>query len=334
MDAILREQVAELLSGKRNEISVMPDETDEVFHLLHERGVQTYSYADAGEVIIELQNPRRKQTMANQEGQRVVTGRVRLSYVHLFTPQARNGKAPKYSATLLIPKSDIATRQRIDVAIQAAIQDGVASKWNGVRPPVINIPIHDGDGVKPSDGMPFGPECKGHWVMTASSQADRRPEVVDLQLNPIIDQTQVYSGIFGHVSIRFYAYFTEGKKGIGCGLGNVQKVADGEALAGGKSAADDFASLAGTAPAQYPGQPAYGAPVQPGYAAPQQPPQYGQQQGYAQPAPQQPAYPQQPGYAPQQPQFPQQPQYPQQPQQPVQYDPITGQPLNGGIMGL
>ncbi|WDL96905.1 DUF2815 family protein [Alicyclobacillus sp. ALC3] len=279
--------------------------------------------------------------MPNADPKRVVTGRARLSFVHLFTPFTRQGQEPKYSVTLLIPKSDVATKQRIDAAIQAAIQEGVEKRWNGVRPPQIAFPIYDGDGVKPSDGLPFGPECKGHWVMTASCKADRKPEIVDASLNPIIDQTQVYSGMYAHVSIRFFAYTASGKKGIGCGLGNVQKVADGEPLGGGsRSAEEDFASLAGTAPAPYPNQGGYGAPQ-----APQQP-AYGQPQpGYGVPqAPQQPAYGQpQPGYGV--PQAPQQPAYgqsqygappaqPGYPQQAPQIDPITGQPLTGGIYGI
>lgn len=250
--------------------------------------------------------------MTNQDPKRVVTGRVRLSYVHLFTPYAKQpGQEPKYSVTLLIPKTDIVTRQRIDAAIEAAIQEGVSRSWNGVRPPQIHLPIHDGDGVRPSDGMPFGEECREHWVMTASSKD--KPEIVDLNLNPIINQTEIYSGIYAHVSVRFFAYNSNGKKGIGCGLGNVQKVADGEPLGGRRSAADDFASLAQTAPPA-PGIPAQPPTVQPGYPGYQ--PTYS---GYAGP----PAYPQ-PVY----------PAQPAAPQQPVQIDPITGRPLSGGIMGL
>lgn len=268
--------------------------------------------------------------MANQDLQRVVTGKVRLSFVHLFTPYAKDAKRePKYSVTILIPKHDVATKQRIDAAIGVAVQDGVSRVWNGVRPPVINFPIHDGDGVKPSDGMPFGPECKGHWVMTASSKPDRKPEIIDINQNPILNQFEIYSGVYGRVSLRFFAYLSDGKKGIGCGLGNVQKLEDGEPLSGGRSAAEDFASLEGTAP--YPPQP------QPGYAQPgygQQPQGYPQQQpGYGSPTPgygqPQPGYPQQPGLVPG---TPGQPVYPQQQQ--VARDPITGQPLVGSILGL
>jgi hypothetical protein len=245
--------------------------------------------------------------------QHVVTGKVRLSYVHLFTPYANpNGGDPKYSTTLLIPKSDVATKQRIDAAIQAAIQAGTETKWNGVRPPQVAVPVHDGDGARPSDGMPFGEECKGCWVVTASTK--QPPQVVDLSVQPILDQTEIYSGIYARVSIRFFPYANSGKKGVGCGLGNVQKLEDGEPLGGRTTAVDDFGDGAGFAAA-----PVTGYPQQPV----QQPQTYPQPQ-YQTPAP--PAY--------QQPQYQQAPVQPIYPQQPVQIDPITGKPVTGGVMGL
>ena len=133
---------------------------------------------------------------------RVTTNRVRLSFVHLNKPRpaSQPGQPDKFSVTLLIPKSDIVTKQRIDAAINAAIQDGIASRWNGVRPPQIALPIYDGDGVRPS-GEAFGDECKGHWVMTASSEP--RPEIVDISMNPITSATEIYSGMYGRVSVRF-----------------------------------------------------------------------------------------------------------------------------------
>lgn len=262
--------------------------------------------------------------------QQVVTGKARLSYCHLFTPYVSpNSKTneAKYSVTILIPKSDLATKQRMDAAIQAAIQAGVESRWNGIRPPQVPIPVYDGDGVRPSDGMPFGDECKGHWVLTASSK--QAPQVVDANLNPIINQTEVYSGIYGRVSIRFFAYLNSGKRGIGCGLGNVQKLEDGEPLGGRTSAADDFGGGGGgqgynpsAAPAYPQQQPSY---QQPGYSQPYPPPA---QPNYAQPY-QQPG----PGYGqPQQPAY--SPQPAPQPQQPPQIDPITGKPISGGVMGI
>lgn len=174
---------------------------------------------------------------------RVVTGKVRLSYVHLFKPySAVEGGEEKYSVTVLIPKEDAETKKRIDNALEAAAKEATQKIWNGIRPPKIAIPIYDGDGVRPSDDMPFGEECKGHWVITVSSKADQAPEVIDRFRNPIIDPFEVKSGDYGRVSIRFFAYMFGGKKGIGAGLGNVQKLADGEPLGGSRiKAADDFA---------------------------------------------------------------------------------------------
>lgn len=200
----------------------------------------------------------------------VTTNETRISYEHLLQAYANQlGAEPKFSVTLLIPKSDIATKQRIDAAIQAAAQEGMASRWGGVRPPQLPTPVWDGDGVR-QNGEAFGPECKGHWVMTASSK--QRPEIVDLSLNPILDATEVYSGMYAKVSINFFAYFSNGKKGIGCGLGPVQKTRDGEPLGGRVSAAEAFG---GATPA-----PQYSAAYQPPMAPPPQyaPPQYAQQQ--------------------------------------------------------
>jgi hypothetical protein len=267
--------------------------------------------------------------MTNQRPTQLITGEVRISYEHLLKPSVNSNRPndePKYSATLLIPKSDMATKQKIDAAIQAAIQDGIQNRWGGVKPAQVPIPIHDGDGVRES-GEPYGPECKGCWVMTASSK--QRQDIVDANLNPIMDSTEIYSGIYALVVINFFAYNSAGKKGIGCGLGPVKKTRDGEPLGGRVTAADAFGGQT-----YNPGvQPPAGGYSQPPYQAypQQQQPQYAPpQQPYAPPAPQQPqAAPpwQAPAYPGQQ--------QPQQPAGPI--DPITGQPLgnvSGGVMGL
>ena len=175
----------------------------------------------------------------------VTTGEARLSYVHLFKPHAQQpGAEEKFSCTVLVPKSDTATKARIDAAIEAAKQKGINGKWNGVCPPIVPHPVYDGDGVRPSDGMPFGPECKGHWVFTASAKADYPPEVVDQNGNPMINQSEMYSGVYALVNVEFYHYMFGGKKGIGCGLGPVKKVRDGEALGGSApTAAQAFGAL-------------------------------------------------------------------------------------------
>lgn len=199
---------------------------------------------------------------------RVTTGEARLSYVHLFKPYAAMpGHEEKYSVTVLVPKTDTATIGRINAAIEAAKQKGVTDKWNGQCPPMLATPVYDGDGVRPSDGMPFGPECKGCIVFTASAKVDYKPEVVDANCNPIINQSEVYSGMYGRVCVNFFPYAFGSKKGIGCGLGPVQKTRDGEALAGGAiSAAQAFGQPQGQTVAFSQATPNYGAamPATPG----------------------------------------------------------------------
>ena len=173
----------------------------------------------------------------------VTTGKVRFSFVHVLEAYAREqGQDPKYGLTVLVPKTDTETKKAIDAAIEAATVLGTSIKWQGKRPQKVNIPIHDGDGVKPSDGMPFGDECKGHWVFTASSNVAYPPEVVDANLQAIISPAEVYSGCYGRVHINFFPYAYGGKKGIGCALNAVQKLEDGEPLAGRVKASEVFDS--------------------------------------------------------------------------------------------
>ena len=206
--------------------------------------------------------------MANVNPAHIVLTNVRLSYVHLDQPYSQQGGEPKYSATILIPKAPADNRMKIDAAIQAATVKA-REKHGKAFPAQPKISVHDGDGVRPSDGQPFGPECKGCWVVTASNRA--KPGIVDGNLQPIIDPTQIYSGMIANVGVTFFGYNTPQNKGIGVALDNVQKVADAEPLGGGRvSAEDDFGTLAQPA-ASYPGQPAqtYPAPAQPPFGASQ-----------------------------------------------------------------
>jgi hypothetical protein len=173
---------------------------------------------------------------------------VRLSYVHLLKAYANNPQQPaKYSTTIIIPKTDKKNMDIINAAINAAIEQGRNTKWNGVVPPTVPTPVHDGDGTK-QDGTEYGPECKGCMVMNASNDAEHPVEVVDRRAQPIMDATQIYSGIIANVCVRFYPYSYQGKKGIGCGLGPVQKVADGEPLGSvAPKAKDVFSVLPGGA---------------------------------------------------------------------------------------
>lgn len=181
--------------------------------------------------------------MANKS--KFVSGEVRFSYLNIFEPKASSyGGDAKYSVTILMPKSDTASKQRLDAVIAQVRQEAVSEKWGGVNPPLVQIAIHDGDGVKPNSGEPYGDECKGHWVLTASSKTP--PDAVDQNLNPFVTKTELYSGCYGRVGINPFAYNSNGRKGIGFGLNTIQKLRDGEPLGGGNySAASDFAAPTG-----------------------------------------------------------------------------------------
>lgn len=211
--------------------------------------------------------------MANTNPAHIVLTNVRLSYVHLDKPYAQQpGQEPKYSSTILVPKNPASNRALMDAAIASATQRAI-EKYGKAFPVTPKVSVHDGDGTRPADGQPFGDECKGCWVFTASNK--QPVTVVDGNLQPILDATQIYSGMYANVGVTFFGYNAPQNKGIGVALDNVQKTADGESLGGSRaSVEDDFTTLAGQPAA--PQQPTYPAYAQP--AIPQMP------QGY-------PAYP-------------------------------------------
>lgn len=169
---------------------------------------------------------------------KVVTGKVRLSYCQLFEPKAIEGSAPKYSVTLLIPKTDTHTLGKIRAAITEAADKFRQKNGANSLPANPVDPLHDGDGVKPTTGEPYGPECKGMMVLSVSCSENQKPIVIDAFQNPITDPAEVYSGCYGRASINFYGYSNR-RKGVGAGLLAVMKLCDGEPF-GTVGSADDF----------------------------------------------------------------------------------------------
>ena len=167
---------------------------------------------------------------------KVVTSVVRLSYANVWEPKSINGGAEKYSVSLIIPKSDTKTLTAIQKAIDVAIEEG-RGKFGGKIPnkSALKLPLRDGDIDRPDDEA----YANCYFVNANSSTA---PEIVDKARDPILNRSEVYSGVYARVSINFYAFNSNGNRGIACGLGNIQKVRDGEPLGGKTSAADDFAS--------------------------------------------------------------------------------------------
>ena len=170
---------------------------------------------------------------------KVITGvNTRWSYVNAWEPKSINGGAPKYSVSLIIPKSDTKTLEKIRAAIQAAYEEGQSKlKGNGRSVPALSAlktPMRDGDAERPDDEA----YANSYFVNANSGTA---PGIVDADRNPILERSEVYSGVYGRASINFYAFNSNGNKGIACGLNNLQKIRDGEPLGGKSRAEDDFA---------------------------------------------------------------------------------------------
>ena len=156
----------------------------------------------------------------------------RFSYLHCWEPDSVNGGDPKYSVSAIIDKKDTKTINAIKAAIEQAKKDSV-SKWGGKVPANLKLPLRDGDIDRPDDEA-----YAGCYFFNANSR--QAPQVVDAKVKPILDQNEVYSGCYGKISVTFYGYNSNGNRGIAAGLGNIQKLKDGESLGGRSNAADDF----------------------------------------------------------------------------------------------
>lgn len=167
---------------------------------------------------------------------KVKTGKVRFSYAHVFEPTSMNedGSNAKFSVSLIIPKSDKQTIAKIEKAIETALENG-KEKMGGKIPKIWKNPLRDGDAEREDD-----PNYANSFFINANS--NRKPGIVDANLDPIMDKDEFYSGCFGRATISFYPFNFNGTKGIAAGLGNLQKLEDGDRLGGAiSSAEEDFA---------------------------------------------------------------------------------------------
>jgi len=175
---------------------------------------------------------------ANTNPMKVITGPdTRWSYANVWEAKSINGGTPKFSVSLIIPKSDTRTVAKIKSAIEAAYHEGEARlKGNGKSVPplsTIKTPLRDGDAERPDD-----PAYANSYFINANSAT--APGIVDADRQPIFTRSEVYSGVYGRASINFYAFNSNGNRGIACGLNNLQKIRDGEPLGGKSRAEDDF----------------------------------------------------------------------------------------------
>lgn len=170
--------------------------------------------------------------MSNAQNKTKVIVPCRFSYLHCWEPDSINGSEPKYSVSAIIPKSDTKTVEAIKAAVEQAKKDSV-SKWGGKIPANLKLPLRDGDIDRPDDEA-----YAGCYFFNANSR--QAPEIVDAQVQPILNQAEVYSGCYGRISVTFYGYNSNGNRGIAAGLGNIQKLRDGDPLGGRTRAEDDF----------------------------------------------------------------------------------------------
>jgi hypothetical protein len=180
----------------------------------------------------------------DNQATKVITGKVRLSYAHIWQPQSIDGGEEKYSCSILIPKSDKETLRKIKAAVDAAIEQGKNSKWGGKIPPNLKKPLRDGDEERPDDEA-----YAGHYFLNATSKT--KPGIAKpigkgpdgkVKFQEITDTTEVYSGCYAKVSLNFYPFDARGNRGVAVGLNNIVKVQDGEPLAGRASVQEEFAN--------------------------------------------------------------------------------------------
>lgn len=160
----------------------------------------------------------------------VRTGKGRLSYVHLDKPFAQNpNDTPKYSLAFIFDKDDKQAKKIIDAAIEAAEQKGVEKFGKAFKN--IHNPINDGDS---KDDEAYA----GQYYINAKNT--RRPGLFGADREDI-DAEDIYSGCYARCVLQFYPYSRNGNNGVAASLTSVQFLEDGEAFAGGRASANDFA---------------------------------------------------------------------------------------------
>lgn len=167
---------------------------------------------------------------------KVVFGPCRLSYTHVFAKYAPEGDESKgkYMTNILIPKKEKETVEAVKAAIEAAKRAGIVSKWGGKEPKKLDLPLRDGD---EKDDEVYE-NC--YYI---NAKCNTRPGIVDRNKVAIVDEEEMYSGVWAIASVTFYAYDTNGKRGVACGLNNLMKFKDDEKLGGRASAENDFADI-------------------------------------------------------------------------------------------
>lgn len=156
----------------------------------------------------------------------------RFAYLNCWRPVSQYNGVQKYTVAAVVDKNDRETIMQIEDAIEY-VKNQSLQLWGGRIPMNLRSPLHDGDEEKPDNSV-----FKNSYYINAKSKD--APQVVDSRVQPITDQTEVYSGCYGRVSITLYSYNFGGAKGIAAWLGNIQKLKDGDRFSAKILARDDF----------------------------------------------------------------------------------------------
>ena len=165
---------------------------------------------------------------------KVTTKKIRMSYPHIWEKDQNE----KYSMTVLVPKSDKDTVDKIMAAVKGVYDENKNGALKGLLFDEVAKPYHDGDGRKPKGGA-YGDECKGCYVINAKSNnpvpvVERDPKVT------CTDESHIYPGCYGRVNLGFYAYNSNGNRGIGAFLNGIQTYNYGDRI-GNNFNAEEFA---------------------------------------------------------------------------------------------
>ena len=180
---------------------------------------------------------------------------VRFSYLHAHTPQEKKddagnvviGKDGKpvvqYSVQIRVPKKTKGGAENPDVArIKEKQKAAALDFFKGKLPPSLKMPLRDGDEeaeFKEDDTL------KGCYFFNCSSL--KKPDVAGTERDidgklVRLSEDEIKSGDYGRVTVRFYG-FNQKSRGVAVGLGNIQKLEDGEPLGSSSSADQDFADF-------------------------------------------------------------------------------------------
>ena len=164
---------------------------------------------------------------------KVILKNVRFSYANVFEPKAFGDNEPKYSVSVLIPKDDAESLEKIKSAVGAEVQDF----FRGKKPAGFHGFLRDGDVDRPDD-----PVYAGHMFFNASSK--RKPIVLNEKKQEVNDENEFYSGCYGAVSVNVFGYsYNKIRHGVACGLNGLMKTRDGERLGGSASGVSDFSDI-------------------------------------------------------------------------------------------